>query len=87
MQQTRNRISSGARNDGYLSTLKLSLEIREDHVATAKPYRRSSPPSAPRTSARPTELPIEPPRDLPSSAAMPPATWLVTVRATFRAMT
>src|SRR5258708_29635138 len=49
-------------------------------------YRRKSPPSAPRTMARPTEPPSAPPIDLPRSATAPPTTLLVTERVTFRAM-
>ena len=43
-------------------------------------YRRRMPPSVPRTMARPIVLPIEPPIDLPRSAAIWPATRLVTER-------
>ncbi|TCU62814.1 hypothetical protein EDE08_12244 [Bradyrhizobium sp. R2.2-H] len=37
-------------------------------------YRRSNPPSAPRTSVRPIEPPSWPPTDLPILAAIPPIT-------------
>src|ERR1700686_521182 len=88
MQQTRNRISSGARNDGYLSTRTFPDKTEGDHVAAISErfYRRSNPPRAPRTSARPTEPPIEPPTDLPRPATAPPTTLLVTERVTLRAM-
>src|SRR5260370_15338703 len=88
MQQTRNRISSGARNDGYLSTRTFPEKIRgrSRRSKSAKIYRRSNPPSAPRTSARPTEPHIAPPTDLPRSATTPPTTLLVTERVTLRAM-
>src|SRR5882757_3024736 len=87
MQQTRKRISSGARNDGYLSTPDFPKNQRRSRCGkTAEFHRRSNPPSAPRTSARPTEPPIEPPTDLPRSATTPPTTLLVTERVTLRAM-
>src|SRR5262249_44054876 len=49
--------------------------------------RRKMPPMVPRTMARPTELPILPPIDLPMSAATWPATRLLTERVTSRAIT
>src|SRR5215510_13311594 len=50
-------------------------------------HRRKMPPMVPRTMARPTELPILPPIDLPMSAATWPATRLLTERVTSRAIT
>src|SRR5437899_8096140 len=50
-------------------------------------HRRKMPPMVPRTMARPTELPILPPIDLPRSAAIWPATRLLTERVTSRAIT
>src|SRR5207302_3755415 len=82
IQQIRNRISSGARSDGYLSTSPVRT-LQEDRAGY---HLRNSPPSAPRTSARPTEPPIEPPSDLPRSATAPPTTLLVTERVTLRAI-
>src|SRR6202049_424082 len=87
MQQTRKSISSGARNDGYLSTrLFLKDHRRSGRRNKQEFYRRSNPPSAPRTMARPTEPPTEPPTDLPRSATTPPTHLLVTERVTLRAI-
>ncbi len=47
-------------------------------------YRRRMPPKVPRTMARPMVPPIEPPIDFPRSAAIWPATRLVTERVTSR---
>src|ERR1700722_6609878 len=49
MQQTRKRISSGARNDGYLSTRHF-LKIRSDHVMAIVEKTLSSQQPAERTS-------------------------------------
>src|SRR4051812_35804306 len=60
--------------------LRMQRGLREES------YRRSNPPNVPRTRARPTELPIAPPTDLPRSAATPPTTLVVTERVMLRAI-
>src|SRR5206468_8853105 len=76
------RARSGFRGDYVAALYANRLPLRSKNS-----YRRSKPPSVPRTSARPTELPSDPPTDLPRSATTPPMTLLVTDRVTSRAIT